>query len=183
MKAASGMNHATDLAWYCLRSQLRHETTAAARLRQEGIEVFLPRIRFKKASARGPVWVTEALFPGYLFAHFDWQTSQRLVRHAPGVSTIVSFGSHVPVVPTGIVAALRQNIGGQELHVIPHEMNPGDVVQIAGGVLHGLSAVVTQVMPSRERVRVLLEFLGRQTTVEVATSAVVTEAPARRRLL
>jgi transcription antitermination factor NusG len=36
-----------------------------------------------------------------------------------------------------------------------------------------LEAVVTRVMPGRERVVVLLEFLGRQTKVEVATANVV----------
>ena len=183
MKTLSETCHPPEPAWFCLCSQWRHEAPAAARLRQEGIEVFLPRIRFKRASVRGPVWVTEALFPGYLFAYFDWRASQRLVRHAPGVSTIVSFGPHVPSVPAEVIAALRQTVGEQELHVIPHEMNPGDAVQISGGVLHGLSAVVTQVMPSRERVRVLLEFLGQQTSVEVEASAVVAETQARRRIL
>ncbi len=177
------MNHTVEPAWFCLRSQVRHEAGAAARLRLEGIEVFLPRIRFKRATVRGPVWVTEALFPGYLFARFDWVASQRLVRHAPGVSTIVSFGPHVPSVPAEVIAALRTTIGAQELHEISHEMIPGDAVQISGGVLHGLSAVVTQVLPARERVRVLLEFLGQQTSVEVEASAVVAQAQPRRGIL
>jgi hypothetical protein len=44
---------------------LKHEHIAAAHLRRAGIEVLLPQIRFKKATARGPVWVTEVLFPNY----------------------------------------------------------------------------------------------------------------------
>jgi len=62
-----------SLAWFCVRSQPKHEHIAAARLRESGLEVFLPRIRFKKHSVRGPVWVTEALFPNYLFARFDFR--------------------------------------------------------------------------------------------------------------
>lgn len=170
-------------AWYCLRSQPRHEGAAAARLRQEGIEVFLPRIRYQKANARGRVWVTEALFPNYLFAHFDWHLSQRLVRHAPGVSTIVAFGPHVPTLPSAVIASLRESVGTEELRVISQAVAPGDEVRIAGGALQGLSAVVTQVLPARERVRVLLEFLGRQTCVEMAASEVVAEKPVRRGLL
>lgn len=170
-------------AWFCLRSQLRHEAMAAARLRQEGIETFLPRVRYKRSSVRGPVWVTEALFPNYLFARFDWASSQRLVRHAPGISTIVSFGPHIPTVPAEVIAALRLTIGQEELHVIPDHLAPGAAVQISGGLLHGLSAVVSQVMPSKERVRVLLDFLGRQTLVEVQSSALVGEIQARRQIL
>jgi len=39
-------------------------------------------------------------------------------------------------------------------------------------VFHGLEAVVERVLPARERVVVLLEFLGRQTMVEVEASGV-----------
>ncbi len=58
-----------ERAWYCLRSQPKHEHIAAAHLRLlEGVTVFCPRIRFKRATRQGLVWVTEAMFPGYLFA-------------------------------------------------------------------------------------------------------------------
>jgi transcription antitermination factor NusG len=42
--------------------------------------------------------------------------------------------------------------------------------------------MVTQVMPGRERVQVLLEFLGRQTMVELPLDQVVAEGDGRRRL-
>jgi transcriptional antiterminator RfaH len=172
-----------SLAWFCVRSQPKHEHIAASRLREEGLEVYLPRLRFKKNSARGPVWVTEALFPNYLFARFDFRESLRLVRHAAGVSTVVHFGSHVPAVPDEVLRELRAHIGAEELHVLPDTFAPNDRVQISGGALHGLEAVVTQVMPAKERVRVLLHFLGQQTTVEVQAAALVKEDAPRRRLL
>ena len=43
----------------------------------------------------------------------------------------------------------------------------GDDVLLTGGALHGLQAVVTQYLPARERIRVLLEFMGRQMEFEV----------------
>jgi len=161
-------------AWFCVRSQIKHEHIAAARLREAGIEVFLPRVRFKKSSVRGPVWVTEALFPNYLFARFDWHAAFRLVRHAAGVRTVVSFGMTVATVPDQVIAELR---------VIKNDLEPGDQVQFSGGALHGLTAVVNQVMPAKERVKVLLNFLGQQTSVEVEVASVVREGPARRKIL
>jgi transcription antitermination factor NusG len=50
-------------------------------------------------------------------------------------------------------------------------------------MFHGLLAVVTRIMPARERVAVLLEFLGRQTTVELAGGAVVRDENERKRVL
>jgi hypothetical protein len=38
--------------------------------------------------------------------------------------------------------------------------------------MHGLQALVTRVMPSKQRVAVLLDFLGRQTVVELDRDAV-----------
>ena len=171
------------LEWFCVRSQPKHEHIAAARLREGGVEVFLPRIRFKKGSARGPVWVTEALFPNYLFARFDWEKSLRFVRHASGVSTVVSFGANVPRVPPEVIGELRRNVGEKELHVLPEEFAPGEEVQISGGAMHGLNAVITQVMPAKQRVKVLLSFLGQQVTVEVGKTAVIKDSPPRKELL
>ena len=169
--------------WYCLRTQPKHEHIAAAHLQAEGeIEVYLPRIRFKRATRRGPVWFTEALFPNYLFARFDLATSVRRVCHARGVRGVVHFGDRWPLVPDDVIAELRATVGADQVHVVPEEFEPGEPVQIAGGAFHGLRAVVTRVMPSRDRVAVLLEFLGRQTTVEVPKTTLTREGEERRRL-
>lgn len=151
-----------------MRSQPKREHIAARHLRQVGgIEVFLPRIRFRRATRQGVVWVTEALFPNYLFARFDWRSLLRLVHHSPGVATVVHFGDRWPTVPAEAIEELRRSLGDEEVHVLPAVFSPGDTVCIAGGAFHGLEAVVRQVMPSRQRVQVLLDFLGRQTAVEV----------------
>ena len=167
-------------AWFCLRSQPKHEHIAARQLRSAGVEIFLPRIRFKRATRAGTAWATEALFPNYLFARFDWAAQSRLVRHSPGVSGIVHFGDHWPTIPDESIADLRELFGAKELHLVPAEAAVGDTVQITGGAFHGLLAVVTQVMPARDRVAVLLDFLGRQTAVELPQERVVKEGDARR---
>jgi transcriptional antiterminator RfaH len=167
-------------AWFCLRSQPKHEHIAAAHVRQiEGTQIFLPRVRFKRATRQGTVWVTEALFPGYLFARFDWRTSLRQIKHASGVSGIVHFGEHWPVIPEQTIEDLRQSIGTSDLHTINPEFSPGDAVQIAEGPLRGLRAVISRVMPSRERVAVLMDLLGRQSMIEITTGSIVKEGNER----
>jgi transcriptional antiterminator RfaH len=162
------------LAWFCLRSQPKHEHIAAANLRQQlNTEVFNPRIRFKRSTRRGPVWVTESLFPNYLFARFDWKQTLRLVHHTSGVAGVVHFGTRWPTIPDAVMEELRATVGEEELRVLGETLEPGDEVQISGGAFHGLQGVVTRVMPAKARVAVLLEFLGRQSTVEVEMDAVV----------
>jgi transcriptional antiterminator RfaH len=181
---SSGIAGAIGPAWYCLQTQPKHEHIAAAHLWQEAeIETYLPRIRFQRSTRRGPVWFTEALFPNYLFARFDLAAAVRRVCHARGVRGVVHFGERWPRVPDAIVAELRAAIGAEDLHVIRAELQPGDAVQISGGVFHDLCGVVTRVLPSRQRVAVLLEFLGRQTMVEIPHESVLREGDERGRVL
>ena len=167
-----------SVAWFCLRSQPRHEHIAARHLRQmEDVEVFNPCIKFARPTRNGPMWIVESLFPNYLFARFDWTCSLPKVHYAPGISGVVHFGSQWPCIPDETIAELRANLGPNELHLIPKDFQPGEQVKMAGGIFHGLTAVITQVMPGRERVLVLMDFLGRQTTVEVTTNGIVKDIP------
>jgi transcriptional antiterminator RfaH len=173
-----------NAAWFCLRSQPKHEHIAAAHLRKmDGIEVFLPRVRFKRATRQGTAWVTEALFPGYLFARFDWENSLRLAQSARGVRGVVHFGERWPTIPANTIDELQAAVGASGLHVISAELAPGDAVQIADGAMRGLRAVVTRVMPGRERVGVLMEFLGRQTMIELSTNSIIKEGNERAAIL
>ena len=58
-------------------------------------------------------------------------------------------------------------------------INVGDPVNIAGGAFMGLESVVTRLMSGKERVRVLIEFLGRQVEVELGKELLVQNESAR----
>ena len=169
--------------WYCLRSQPKREHFAAACLQPaQGVEVFCPRIRFRKITRRGPVWFLEAMFPGYLFARFDYVQLHRQVQYAAGVSGILHFGKRVVIVGDDIIESLRSRVGGEgDVPVVEVDpsINVGDPVNIAGGALMGLESVVTRLMSGKERVRVLIEFLGRQVEVELGKELLVQNEPAR----
>jgi transcriptional antiterminator RfaH len=161
-------------AWYCLRSLPKHEYIAAANLRMlEGVTVFCPRIRFKRATRRGLVWVTEGVFPCYLFARFDLAKMHRRVLYAHGVCGIVRFGDRYPTIEEESFAQLRTQIGVTEVKEVIYEFSQGDQVKITKGVFLGLQAVVTQVLSATQRVRILMDFLGRQTEAEVENASLL----------
>jgi transcriptional antiterminator RfaH len=165
-------------AWYCLRTQPKHEHIAAAQLRiQEKIQVFCPRIRFKRATRQGLVWVTEAMFPGYLFARFNLAELHRQVRYARGVVGIVQFGGWYPTVEDQVLNRLRDHTGDEEVKELNYQLAQGDQVKIVGGVFIGLEAVVRQVLPAKERVKVLMDFLGTKVEAEVEHSSVLLQQP------
>jgi transcriptional antiterminator RfaH len=175
-KSTRQRNHADigETGWYCLRSQPKHEHIAAAHLRLlERVTVFCPRIRFKRTTRRGTFWVTEAMFPGYLFAHFELAEMHRQVRYAHGVSGIVQFGGRYPTIEDRALAQLREYSGAAEIKELNYELSQGDQVKVVEGVFVGLEAVVTQVVPAKERVKILMDFLGRKVEAEVEHTSVL----------
>ena len=164
-------------AWYCLQSKHKHEHIASAHLRElKGVTVFCPRIRFRRQTRTGMAWVTEALFPGYLFAHFELGRMHRAVGYAHGVRSIVRFANRYPTIDGATVAQLREFVGVKEIKEVDYAPVRGDNVQIAEGAFAGLEAVVTQILPATARVRVLMDFLGRKVEAELEHSSLLLQA-------
>ena len=161
-------------SWYCLRTHNKHESIAAAHLKQQlGLEVFLPRVRLKRTIRLQAVWITEPLFPNYLFAQFDLGLHLRAVQHSRGVRDVVHFGPHWAAMPDQTVDELRQAIGPGELHVVADDPQIGEEVLVAAGPLRGLTAVVLRQLNGAQRVAVMLEFLGQQTVAEVGADDLI----------
>jgi transcriptional antiterminator RfaH len=166
--------NAPDAFWFCLRAQPKREHLAAAGLRKRfNIVCFAPRLRSRKLTRRGPVWFVEAMFPGYFFAQFDYLSERRRVEHAPGVSGILQFGDRLATIDAETIESLRQRVEADEVITIDPELKVGQEVQIARGPLQGLEVLVTQLLPASERVRVLLEFLGRSLQMEVSRETLI----------
>jgi transcription antitermination factor NusG len=73
----------------------------------------------------------------------------------------------VPTIPAGVIDELRIAIPGDEPLVVATPIVAGDEVEIGDGPLRGVTGTVTRVMPARERVAILLEFLGGTREIEV----------------
>ena len=172
-----GVNYPDGLRWYCLRSQAKHEHIAAAYLSiVKEITVFCPRVRFKRQTRQGLVWVTEAMFPSYLFAQFELVTQLRQVEYGHGVRGIVRFADRYPTIEDEVLDQLRDHVGGNEIKEMDYAPSQGDNVQIVKGAFAGLEAVVTQILPAKERVKVLMDFLGRKIEAEVECASILWQA-------
>lgn len=164
--------------WYCLHTAPRQENKVALVLKRElMLEVFAPRIRFRRMRAGQPMWATEALFPGYLFAQFDYFERRRQINALPGVTSIVHFGEQVLPVGEVVMADLRALVRDNETVEVAADPQPGSEVVITGGSLRGLRVLVTRVLPARQRIAVLLELLGSQREVEIERDRVLPVNP------
>ena len=154
-----------SVGWYCLRAKPRMEMLAAQTLNTlPKMEVFLPRT---VRQSRGNSISTKPLFPGYVFARFDPVTDLRNVQYARGVAYIIRR-KEVPVQVCPLVMKelnLLSPDGVLEIPDQPHKI--GDKVTALSGLFRGDNGTVTQLIPARERVKVLFEILGRLTEVEI----------------
>lgn len=160
--------------WFCLRCQTKREHIAAGHLRElEGVEVFCPRLRYRKATRRGKIWWVEPMFPGYLLAKFNIAEMERAVTFSQGVRGLVRFGSEIPPVPESFVEAIKHEIlnrkGAEqdELVTLSPVIEIGDEVEVAHGPLQGMQGTVISVPSATERVKILIEFLGNPQAVDM----------------
>lgn len=160
--------------WFCLRCQTKREHIAAGHLREiEGVEVFCPRLRYRKATRRGKIWWMEPMFPGYVLAKFNMAEMERAITFCQGVRGLVRFGSEIPPVPESFVEAIKREIrnrkgaGEEELVTLNPTIEIGDEVEVAHGPFQGMQGTVIAIPSAAERVKILLEFLGNQHAVDM----------------
>jgi transcriptional antiterminator RfaH len=117
------------------------------------------------------------MFPGYLFAKFVYSEQRRAVEASHGISGIVHFGDQLATLPEDIVSGLRSRVGEEEVVTIDSSLKIGQAVEIIEGPFRGLEAVITRLLPAKERIRVLLELLGRSLEMEISTTQVLSPEP------
>jgi transcriptional antiterminator RfaH len=155
--------------WYAVQTRAKSEHIAAAALsRSEGIEVYCPRLKFQRQTRRGRVWFTEALFPGYIFARFMAATHMRAVSYGTAVTRVLQLGNRYASVPDAAIDQIREQMGGGDTRRLEASAKVGEEVEITTGPLQGMTATVTGLMQGKQRVKLLIEFLGRVSEAELS---------------
>lgn len=157
-----------DESWFAVQTKPRSEETAIVFLSQRDIVTFLPRLQVKRRHGSRKWEILEPLFPGYLFARFapEAHTVDK-VRWAPGIRKILGCGE-VPIpVPEEIVMYLQERVGERGFMIWGPSFVARMRVRFKGGPLAHLEGLIERPVSRVDRVRVLLELLGRPVAVEV----------------
>ena len=154
------------LHWYAARTKSMTEYSVRNRLESVGIEAFLPCIR----SPRPRLGHQDApLFPGYLFLHYDLEgRGWRPLRQVSQLVGLTAFDGVVPPVPDEVIDELAERVsaingeGG-----FWQRFNVGDRVRVDLASVEHLAQVVNEPRSPQDRVRLLVDFLGRLIYAEV----------------
>ena len=152
--------------WHVICTKPQSENIAAASLEREGLELFYPRVR-TPLPRPGRRYVP--LFPGYLFVRYDFDVpAGSAVSRLPGVLGWMRLGGLVPPLPDEVISELAERVevingaGG-----IWPKFRAGEEVRVVSGPMETLAQVVEEPKSPQARVRVLMDFLGRQVSVLV----------------
>jgi transcriptional antiterminator RfaH len=96
----------------------------------------------------------------------------KAARYAPGVRDFVKFGPRVAQVSEEVIEALVERCPGGIAAVAMRPYRPGETIAIKEGPFAGLEAMFEREMADSERVAVLIEILGRQTRLVLASEMV-----------
>ncbi|MBC2594534.1 hypothetical protein H5P28_09715 [Ruficoccus amylovorans] len=167
------MTFSDQAAWYCLKTQPKRERAAATSLSAlDGVSVLFPQVRYRRQTARRGRTVLEPLFPNYLFARFRPLHQIKAVGYARGVAYVVRQGTDLIPVPASVVEELATLAPGNILELPLQPVQAGENIRIIAGIFQGNSADVVRLLPGSERVRVLLDILGRSQEIELSLNEV-----------
>jgi transcriptional antiterminator RfaH len=151
--------------WYALYTKPRKELQVDSLLQERGIVTYLPTVRRKVRRRDRPDRVV--YFPSYLFARLDFEAVPlSSITWMPGIRRVVSLGDRPAIVPDEIVELVRERLEAVE-EVGYGRLRQGDRVRVRSGPLRDLEAIFDRPLSSADRVRILLDVMGRMTPVEI----------------
>jgi transcription termination/antitermination protein NusG len=107
------------------------------------------------------------VFPGYVLVNMIMsEESWYVVRNTPGVTGFVGMGNDpIPLRPEEVSQILRRMEA--EAPTIKVTYKPGEKVRIIDGPFNDFPGVVDEIDMDRSKVRVMVNFFGRSTPVEL----------------
>jgi transcriptional antiterminator RfaH len=163
-----------NLGWFVVHTQPLKELTARDNLSSQGYSVFLPMMQKTIKHARKVETVLRPLFPRYIFVSLDLNRDQwRSINGTAGVVYLMTNNNKPCRIRDNIIDLLKSDLtddGYLPSSSLCHFVK-GDKVDIKDGVFKGYDAIFSG-MSDRERVDVLLTFMGREMKMTLPIYAV-----------
>ena len=156
--------------WYALYVRPRHERVVEIGLRGKGYSAFSPFYRTKRQRVDRIADVDVALFPGYVFCHFD--SNKRLpILMTPGIVGVVGPGNRPEPVDDTEIASIRTiALAGRPVQPWPF-LRSGQRIRVHAGPLMGAEGIFLRVKDEYHLV-VSITLLQRAVSVVIEKDAV-----------
>jgi transcription elongation factor/antiterminator RfaH len=151
--------------WYAVYTKARHEKKVNERLKEKGIETFLPLIKTLRQWKDRKKWVELPLFNNYLFVNIDYEDRFHVLQ-TDGVSRIVSFNGKPVVVPDWQIESIRKVLTVTADLKVMEFFQSGDLVEVTQGPFKGVRGYVLN-KRKKDRIVISIEGIYQSVVVEV----------------
>ena len=155
--------------WYALKLRSNFEHRAHLFCQGNDVETFLPTYKRRSRKHGGPKVLDRPLFPGYLFAHIDLGSPEKVsLLRAPGAVDLVRFGRTASVIPDREMESVKL-LTQPDSGVQPHPfLRDGMKVVVVAGPFAGAQGILKQEEKNRKPTFVVsIEMLGRSIGVPI----------------
>ena len=149
--------------WLIASYKSNEANRVTSNLSNQNFDFYLPKITTRKINSNPKV---ELLFPGYIFVNTDLENYSAL-KYTMGIKNIIKFGDNISRISSEEIEAIQMAEETSKLNPAVQQIQIGQEVKISKGSLTG-SIVKVCSLPSKERVGVLLNFLGSLRRVTVS---------------
>lgn len=163
------------ITWCVAHTQPNKERVALQNLRNQGFEVYLPLFKKLRKHARKVEEVLYPLFPRYIFVGFDNAKARwRSINGTKGVTYLIMKDE---INPSTLPSRIIEDLKSQELssNILPISslvsFEKGEKVRIAEGAFKNTEGVF-EGFDDKQRVEILINFLGRESKVSLPIYAV-----------
>ena len=132
-------------------------------LSNQKFDYYLPRITTKKINSN---LKEEALFPGYIFINTSFE-NHSVLKYTKGIKNIIKFGDNISCISNDEINAIQMAEEASKIDPVVPQIQIGQDVFVAKGSLKG-SIVKICSLPFKERVDILLSFLGSVRRVSIS---------------
>lgn len=144
-----------DMHWYACYTKPRAEKAAEVRLREAGIECYLPLQRTRRRWSDRMKWVDEPLIRSYIFVRVNNQNFSK-VLYIEGLLRFIAFENKAVPIPDKQIESVKILLGqGVEVEVTSDNFKPGHEVEVMAGPLIGMKG---ELIEQRGNKRVLLRL-------------------------
>lgn len=152
------------------------ELLAVENLIRQDFRAYCPLIWKRIRHARRQSDEKRPLFPSYIFVEYRESLAVRPILSTVGVRSVVRTGDKPALVSRSLVDEFKAREVNGVVTSRPNDFAVGQHVRIGHGTLSGIATTIIQ-MKARDRVTVLLQFLGEQRPVEVTANLLSPAAP------
>ena len=165
-------------SWYIVQFKPNSHKIAVRNLQRQGFDTFLPMHEVTRRTAIKFETVTQPLFAGYMFVACDPETAPwKQINSTYGVSRMLSSSEGSKPMPAALITGLRARCDGVGKLVPLENLEAGQSVEMHSGPFANFIATVEQ-MASDARVWVLLDFMGKETRIQVDQKQIRAVSPA-----